>query len=129
MCASYCLGKIFKIFDLNTQQCYIGSTCSFLLSDKFNGVIEDYKRYILGKRKYSRVFDILGTGNCDIELLEAYSCSNNAQLNARKKYWVKKLPHCINNKKLVAENKNKTPKKINFTETDFNICKSVENLD
>ena len=46
---NYQLGKIYKIVDLSTEECYIGSTCQPTLAKRLAKHVSDYKQYCSGK--------------------------------------------------------------------------------
>ena len=91
-------GKIYKITDVGYTECYIGSTCDKLLSQRFSRHKEQFKRYGLGKANWSysfALFEKFGIGNCKIELIEEYPCENRHQLNKREGMHIRET-NCVN---------------------------------
>ena len=81
--SKYESGKIYKIFDVGYNKCYIGSTCEEL-SQRMARHRAIYKQYAKGKRaSYVSSFDLFdefGLDNCKIELLEAVAVNNREEL-------------------------------------------------
>ena len=51
--ANYQLGKLYKIIDLDSNQCYIGSTCEpILLAKRLAKHLSDYRQHLKGKGRY-----------------------------------------------------------------------------
>jgi hypothetical protein len=67
---NYQLGKIYKIVDLSTDACYIGSTCQPTLAIRLTKHIEAYKRYCNGEEHLTTSFHILANDNYGIVLIE-----------------------------------------------------------
>ena len=94
----YQKGKIYKIVDLGTDECYIGSTCESTLARRLADHVSKYKRYKEGKArnfKYITSFDILENDNYDIQLIENFPCESRDELHAREGHWIKKID-CVN---------------------------------
>lgn len=94
----YSKGKIYRIvIDTNEEYLpYIGSTTQ-TLSTRMARHRADYKRWKDGKsRKVSSfdLFEIFGIENCEIILIEEYSCDSVEQLNARERYWFDNINNC-----------------------------------
>jgi hypothetical protein len=92
---NYQLGKIYKIVDLSTDECYIGSTCEPTLARRLAKHIGHLREYEAGKRRYITSFKILENRNYDIQLIEAYPCNNKMELHAREGYYIKNT-ECVN---------------------------------
>jgi len=95
----YQKGKIYKIVDLTTDECYIGSTCEPTLARRLAGHRNDYKTYLKGGRTYIKSFDIIKNENYDIQLIENFPCDSKDELHKREGYWIKTM-NCVN--KMVA---------------------------
>lgn len=95
MPVDYSKGKIYKIVDLDTDECYIGSTCQNTLANRLSGHVKDFKRFRNGKCNYLTSFKILENDNYDIQLIENYQCESKDELHAREGYWIK-LTDCVN---------------------------------
>lgn len=93
----YSKGKIYKIVDLETDDCYVGSTCEPTLARRLAKHISCYKCFEKGKGHFVSSYTILKNGNYDIQLIEEYPCENKMQLHSREGYWIKEL-NCINKK-------------------------------
>ena len=91
---NYKNGKIYKIVtnDIDTNECYIGSTCRDRLSNRMANHRREYKRWKDGKAgKISSInlFEKYGVENCKIVLIELYPCDSNDELRMREEYWRK----------------------------------------
>jgi hypothetical protein len=95
MPVNYQLGKIYKIVDLSTDECYIGSTCEPTLARRLAGHLSTFKQYKAGASSYTTSYKILENGNYDIQLIEAYPCNNKMELHAREGYHIKNTD-CVN---------------------------------
>ena len=93
----YSKGKIYKIVDLDTDECYIGSTCEPTLARRLAKHVDNFKSYksITGNFHYITSFKILENNNYDIQLIENYPCGSKDELHAREGYWIKKTD-CVN---------------------------------
>lgn len=91
----YSKGKIYKIIDINTNECYIGSTCEPSLARRLAGHVSDYKRYLNGKGCYVTSFKIIEQGDYDIVLIENFPCNNKDELHARERYYTNNIL-CVN---------------------------------
>jgi hypothetical protein len=87
--------KIYKIVNYENDDVYVGSTCEPTLARRLSGHVRDYKGYLNGKTHYITSFDVIATGNYDIQLIEAYPCANKMELHAREGYWIKQM-ECVN---------------------------------
>ncbi len=80
---SYENGKIYRIWSLNTDKIYIGSTCD-TLSNRFCQHKKSYKQFKNGKGQFCssfNLFDLVGVENCKIELEFNFPCENKTKLN------------------------------------------------
>ena len=103
----YQKGKIYKIVDKDETKCYIGSTCSRLLSKRMGQHREKYKKYKAGNFPYYCVFELFdefGVENCKIKEIEHYPCNDRKELEAREGQHTKST-ECVN--KYVAERTDK----------------------
>ena len=70
--------QIYKVVDLDSNKCYIGSTCR-TLEQRLISHVSPYKSYSLGKStKYASSFKVLEQDEFDIVLIENYTCKTNA---------------------------------------------------
>jgi hypothetical protein len=95
MPVNYALSKIYKIVDLTTNECYIGSTCEPTLARRLSGHVRSFRKYKAGKYRYVTSFKILEGENFRIELVEAFPCNNKDELRAREGYWIRSID-CVN---------------------------------
>lgn len=95
MSTNYQLGKIYKIIDLNTNECYIGSTCEPSLARRLAKHVSTYKSYVKGKHNYVTSFKIIEQCDYDIVLIENYPCNSKDELHARESHYTQTIP-CIN---------------------------------
>ena len=80
---SYGNGKIYRIWSLDTDKIYIGSTCD-TLSNRFCNHKSGYKYWKNGKDKYISsfaLFELVGVDNCKIELEHNFACESKTKLN------------------------------------------------
>lgn len=68
---NYQLGKIYKIVDLDSNQCYTGSTCEPTLAKRLAKHVSDYRQHLKGKGRYITSSIILAMDDYDIVLIEA----------------------------------------------------------
>lgn len=90
----YSQSKIYKVVNNSDDNCYVGSTTSKYLSQRFGCHTNDYRRWKRGQRTFVSIFslfDTYGTNNCRIVLLEQYPCSTRSDLCAREEYWRNRL--------------------------------------
>ena len=59
MPVDYSLGKIYKLIDNTTEQCYIGSTCEPILARRLAGHVRKYKSHLNEKQNYVSSFEII----------------------------------------------------------------------
>lgn len=95
--SKYQKGQIYKIVDSGFNKCYIGSTCERLSQRMVRHRI-NYRRYLKGSQKNSRVVDIFdeyGVENCKILWVEDYPCNSKKELEAREGYYQQRI-ECVN---------------------------------
>lgn len=95
MPVDYQKGKIYKLVNLDTDECYIGSTCEPTLARRLAKHVANYKRYQEGKHTYMTSYKILESDNYDIQLIENYPCDSKDQLHSREGHWIKQTD-CVN---------------------------------
>ncbi len=95
---NYQLGKIYKIIDLETNECYIGSTCQPTLARRLSKHVTNYKQYLKGEYGYTSSYEIIKIGNYQIILVEKYNCNNKDELRSRERYWIEHTV-CVNKNK------------------------------
>lgn len=95
MSTNYQLGKIYKIIELSTNECYIGSTCEPTLARRLAKHVANYKSYLNGKSGYLTSYKIIANGNYDIILLEKYPCNSKDELHARESHYSRTI-ECVN---------------------------------
>ena len=95
---NYQLGKIYKIVDLDSNECYVGSTCEPTLARRLAKHVSDYKQHLQGKGSNISSYRILEMDDYDIVLLEKYPCNSKDELFARERYYSQLLP-CVNKNK------------------------------
>lgn len=93
----YSQGKIYKIVDIESDACYVGSTvmplCKRLSAHKLD------KKCGTGASKHFRE---VGWDRARIVLVEEYLCDNVDQLRAREEHWRVKLKATMNQKRAHA---------------------------
>lgn len=82
MSIDYQKGKIFRINSLLTNDTYIGSTTNTLVN-RLNGLKKSNSDCIS-----KRILDI---GNCEIVLIENFSCASKKDLRIRQNYWCDRI--------------------------------------
>jgi hypothetical protein len=98
---NYNNGKIYKIepiCDHEEHEIYIGSTTKQYLSQRMTAHRCNYKKFYEGKYHKITVFDIFdkyGIENCNIFLIENFSCNSKDELHSREGYYIK-LFKCVN---------------------------------
>ena len=81
---SYQNGKIYKIWSLQTDKIYIGSTCDTLTNRMCKHRL-DYKNWKEGKRNLvtsAVLFDLVGLENCKLGLIHNFPCESKNELQA-----------------------------------------------
>lgn len=94
MPVNYQLGKIYKIWSLQTDKIYIGSTCQ-PLSGRMSAHRRDYRKYQNGKYPFVTSFEILKHGDAKIELVELVNATCRAEILAREGHYIRTLD-CVN---------------------------------
>ncbi len=120
---NYQLGKIYKIVDLDSNKCYIGSTCEPTLARRLAKHVSNYKQYLKGKGTYISSYIILAMDDYDIVLLEKYPCNSKDELHAKERYYSQLLP-CVNKNKnqgLINELGQKEYRKQHYEKNKFEI--------
>jgi hypothetical protein len=92
--SDYQNGRIYKIIDLETNECYIGST-TLALSQRLAQHVSSYKRYLKGKGNNITSFKIIANGDYDIVLIELFPCDSKDQLHARESHYTQTI-QCLN---------------------------------
>ena len=92
----YQRGKIYKIISNQTDEVYVGSTCSSTLRTRLVEHQSSYKRYKLKKTSYMTSYELVQYDDCEIVLLETYPCNNNRELLNKEQEWIDKTPNAIN---------------------------------
>lgn len=89
-------GKIYVIKSNETENVYIGSTCSSL-TKRMSSHKSDYKRRLKGdKFKSSHSYEILKYADAYIELIENFECKTKRELLDREGVVTKNIPNCVN---------------------------------
>ena len=92
----YKKGKIYAIKSKETEEVYIGSTCS-TLKKRMSCHNSNYKRSLLGvKFRDSCSGKILKFADAYIELIENCSCETKRELLDREGEVIKNTPNCVN---------------------------------
>lgn len=86
----YSLGKVYKIVDTETNDCYVGSTVMPLC--KRLSMHKTHK----SKTGASKHFEEFGWGRARIVLVEDYPCDHVDQLRAREEHWRVELKATLN---------------------------------
>jgi len=85
--------KIYKIWDLSTQECYIGSTKQKYIGDR----ISRHKNYMKNQCEYCSSSKILKNNNYEWICIEECSQDNRKE---RERYHINNTPLCVNDRKL-----------------------------
>ena len=100
---SYQNGKIYKIWSLETDKIYIGSTCDSLTNRMCKHRL-DYKKWKEGKINNITnsvvLFDLVGLENCKIEWVKDFPCETKKQLNKEEGLFMRQNKDLIVNRKL-----------------------------
>lgn len=97
MPVDYSKAKIYALRSYQTDQIYIGSTCS-PLSKRLWGHKADYVRR--DRKGYITSFEIIKYDDCYIELIEEYPCENKEQLHRHEGEHIRETDNCVN--KIIA---------------------------
>jgi hypothetical protein len=87
-------GRIYKIIDLETNECYIGST-TLALSQRLAQHVSTYKRWLQGKGNNITSFKIIANGDYDIVLIELFPCNSKEELHSRESHHTQTI-QCVN---------------------------------
>ena len=95
----YQKGKIYKMWDNNYTECYVGSTIQDL-SVRMAEHRKRYKQFKNGLRDrpettVSKLFDKYGLENCRIELEELFPCNSKMELDKREGEYIRTCK-CVN---------------------------------
>ena len=94
---NYQNGKIYCIRSHQTDDIYIGSTCS-PLHKRFYQHKKNYRKWKNEKYNYTSSFEILQYKDVYIELLEEYPCNNKMELHKKEGEHIRSM-NCVNKKK------------------------------
>jgi len=102
---SYQNGKVYKIWSLETEKIYVGST-SDTLSNRFCRHKSEYKKWKQDKTlnictSYI-LFDEVGVDNCKIELVKNFPCNSKTELNREEGKVMREYKHLIVNRRLAG---------------------------
>jgi hypothetical protein len=86
--------RIYKIIDLETNECYIGST-TLALSQRLAQHVVSYKRWLKGKGRNISSFKIIANDDYDIVLIELFPCNSKEELYARESHYCQSIT-CVN---------------------------------
>lgn len=98
MAEKYSNGKIYRIVDNTTGNCYIGSTFR-TLEQRLKKHEVDYKMYLNGRYTYVTSFDIIKNGDYNIELVEDVRAIDKKDLLARERYHIENSQNTVNKQK------------------------------
>ena len=93
----YKQGKIYRLWRLDSDMIYIGSTTT-ILSHRLSQHKQDFKRYTDNKKVYITSFKLfeLGIDDVRIELVESFPCDTKEELMKREGFYIRKYKHCVN---------------------------------
>tara|TARA_R110000751_G_scaffold9655_1_gene35882 strand:- start:2623 stop:3108 length:486 start_codon:yes stop_codon:yes gene_type:complete len=94
MVVDYNNGKIYTIRSHQTEDIYIGSTCS-PLHKRFYTHKANFKSWEKTGNKYMTSFEIMKYDDAYIELLEDYPCPSKTHLNRREGRFIRNMD-CVN---------------------------------
>lgn len=113
---NYQNGKIYCLRSYQTDDVYIGSTCS-PLSKRLCGHKSDYKNYINDKGHYRSSYKIIEYDDYYIELIELFPCISKMELHKREGEIIRQTDNCVNkqiagrsDKEYCEDNKDKIKK-------------------
>ena len=105
---SYQNGKLYRIWSLDTNDIYVGSSCD-TLSNRFCKHKSHYKKWKEGdKRRYCSsyiLFDQVGVENCKIELIKNFPCNSKTELIREEGKVMREYKDIIVNKRLAGRTK------------------------
>lgn len=85
--------SIYKIWDLGTQECYIGSTKQKYICDR----VARHRNYMKNDGEYCSSSKVLKNNNYDYICIEECSQDNRKE---RERYHINNTPLCVNDRKL-----------------------------
>ena len=88
---NYQLGKIYRLYNDDCNDTYIGSSAQININRRFHRHREFARDKELSKRRYGKIFD---TPNYHFEVIEEYPCNSRKELFERERYWTKVLDGC-----------------------------------
>jgi len=95
---NYQNGKIYKIESNIGDMVYYGSTTKQYLSQRMDTHRGHYKHWLNGDGNFTtsfKLFEEYGIKNCQIILVESYSCNNKDELKTREAHYIKNF-ECVN---------------------------------
>ncbi|KAJ1388893.1 hypothetical protein B484DRAFT_341183 [Ochromonadaceae sp. CCMP2298] len=95
--------RIYKFIDLETNECYIGST-TLALSQRLAQHVSSYKSYLNDKSAYVTSYKIIANNDYDIVLIELFPCNNKEELHARESHYCQSIT-CEQNKQYREANR------------------------
>lgn len=95
MPVDYSKGKVYALRSHQTEQVYIGSTCSPLYK-RLGGHKADYRKYLNQKQHYITSFEITKFEDCYIELVKECVCENKNQLSKEEGIIMRETDNCVN---------------------------------
>jgi hypothetical protein len=87
-------GKIYKLTSYQTTNIYIGSTIQSL-SSRLAQHKSQCKRYLNNLGSHRTSYELIKYSDCQITLLENYSCESKEQLLAKERYYIE-ISECVN---------------------------------
>jgi hypothetical protein len=105
-------GKVYSIRSYQTNMVYIGSTTQSL-AKRIGGHRCDYRKHLVGNRRYLSSYEIIKYEDNYIELIQEFKCSNKMELGRREGEIIRTTENCVN--KNVA---GRTPKEYNTDKFD-----------
>lgn len=103
----YQRGKIYKLVSKQTDKVYVGSTTLPKLIDRFKQHQSAYKSYIKGNETYTTSYELVKYDDCEIILLEIYSCNSKKELTLKEQDWIEQTPNTTNKKNAICKIKHK----------------------
>ena len=92
--------KIYIIRSKKTDRVYIGATCNSLCR-RMTGHRDKYHKWrICPLEKYYTSYELFNQNDEYIELLEAYKCNTQQELNKREAYWIRLFGSLVVNKQI-----------------------------
>ena len=88
-------GKIYKIWSLETDEIYVGSTCCPLYKRMF----KHRESFRFGAKSHYKLYqemERLGESSFRIELIEDYPCDSIDELHTREGHWIRELKASLN---------------------------------